>query len=645
MSINKNFVVKNGFEVNTNLILADATTKRVGIASTVPAYTLDVRGGIGATDIRVSGIATIINELRVGASGTVFSVVANPGVGQSVGVGTAKPGFLLDIRSPVSTGQTALYVQGDVKVTGNINLDGDINIDEINTRNLNVSGLSTFVGLSTFNDYVVVQDGLVVTGTGATLTTLNVSGVSTFTGFTTVTNLNAQNINNSGIVTTNSLNIGATQIISSARQLQNIASLDATTTATIEAAIANGPNTFTDLKVTGVSTFVGLATFNDGLRVVSGITTLGVTTATNITAQQLNISGFSTFSGVTTHTTSLFGTQASFSGVVTATSFVGSGASLTGNARNLTATIGIGTSGSVVGYGVSFLDLRGPGLSTVYYNNNVGIATIFFQGGGTGGGASIGIGSTPGDAGFIAGIVTTGNLWYNSNIGRLFIYYTDPDGSQWVDAAPFNVGVITSLTNVSFAAGSASSPSMYFIGDNQTGFFSPAAGQFTVVSTGSSILNINSSGINVTGKIICTDGATFSGVVTSTTFNGQINAGVSTFTGISTFQSSLFGTQASFSGVVTATDFNSLSDIKYKENVNTVNNALLKVEQLRGVKFDWKESGLPSYGIIAQELEEVLPELVHGNDPKTVNYNGIIGVLIEAIKELKAEVEELKNTK
>ena len=645
MSINKNFVVKNGFEVNTNLILADATTKRVGIASTVPAYTLDVRGGIGATDIRVSGIATIINELRVGASGTVFSVVANPGVGQSVGVGTAKPGFLLDIRSPVSTGQTALYVQGDVKVTGNINLDGDINIDEINTRNLNVTGLSTFVGLSTFNDYVVVQDGLVVTGSGATLTTLNVSGVSTFTGFTTVTNLNAQNINNSGIVTTNSLNIGATQIISSARQLQNIASLDATTTATIEAAIANGPNTFTDLKVTGVSTFVGLATFNDGLRVVSGITTLGVTTATNITAQQLNISGFSTFSGVTTHTTSLFGTQASFSGVVTATSFVGSGASLTGNARNLTATIGIGTSGSVVGYGVSFLDLRGPGLSTVYYNNNVGIATIFFQGGGTGGGASIGIGSTPGDAGFIAGIVTTGNLWYNSNIGRLFIYYTDPDGSQWVDAAPFNVGVITSLTNVSFAAGSASSPSMYFIGDNQTGFFSPAAGQFTVVSTGSSILNINSSGINVTGKIICTDGATFSGVVTSTTFNGQINAGVSTFTGISTFQSSLFGTQASFSGVVTATDFNSLSDIKYKENVNTVNNALLKVEQLRGVKFDWKESGLPSYGIIAQELEEVLPELVHGNDPKTVNYNGIIGVLIEAIKELKAEVEELKNTK
>ena len=46
--------------------------------------------------------------------------------------------------------------------------------------------------------------------------------------------------------------------------------------------------------------------------------------------------------------------------------------------------------------------------------------------------------------------------------------------------------------------------------------------------------------------------------------------------------------------------------------------------------------------MIAQELEEVLPELVKTGENKSVNYNGIIGVLIEAIKELKSEVEELK---
>jgi hypothetical protein len=53
-------------------------------------------------------------------------------------------------------------------------------------------------------------------------------------------------------------------------------------------------------------------------------------------------------------------------------------------------------------------------------------------------------------------------------------------------------------------------------------------------------------------------------------------------------------------------------------------------------------SGNPSIGVIAQELETVLPELVNGSENKTVNYSGLIGVLIEAIKELKERVEILE---
>jgi hypothetical protein len=64
-----------------------------------------------------------------------------------------------------------------------------------------------------------------------------------------------RNIVDAGITTVSALNISTTEVISSARQLKNIASLDATTTATIEAAIANSPNTFTDLNVTGIATF------------------------------------------------------------------------------------------------------------------------------------------------------------------------------------------------------------------------------------------------------------------------------------------------------------------------------------------------------------------------------------------------------
>ena len=189
MAVNKNFVVKNGLEVNDNHILANATTGKVGIATTTPDFTLDVVGGIGATDLYITGFTTSIDGLRVGTAGTTFSVIApQVGVAGSIGVGTSLPAYLLDVRSPVSTGQTALYVYGDMRVTGDINLD-DITLDDAEIQNLtitdtlHVTGLTTFVGFTTFNDYVFIQDGLKVTGAGITSPNINVSGVVTATEF------------------------------------------------------------------------------------------------------------------------------------------------------------------------------------------------------------------------------------------------------------------------------------------------------------------------------------------------------------------------------------------------------------------------------------------------------------------------------
>ena len=79
-----------------------------------------------------------------------------------------------------------------------------------------------------------------------------------------------------------------------------------------------------------------------------------------------------------------------------------------------------------------------------------------------------------------------------------------------------------------------------------------------------------------------------------------------------------------------------------KRDIETIHDALDTIASLRGVKFSWKESGKPSLGVIAQELEKVLPELVNGDDNKTVIYNGLIAVAIEAIKELKSRVEVLE---
>jgi hypothetical protein len=92
-------------------------------------------------------------------------------------------------------------------------------------------------------------------------------------------------------------------------------------------------------------------------------------------------------------------------------------------------------------------------------------------------------------------------------------------------------------------------------------------------------------------------------------------------------------------------DVNSTSDVNLKDNIQTFTNALDVIENIRGVSFDWKENQKPSIGVIAQELEKVLPELVTQGDVKSVNYNGLIGVLIEAIKEQQRQIDELKNTK
>jgi len=87
----------------------------------------------------------------------------------------------------------------------------------------------------------------------------------------------------------------------------------------------------------------------------------------------------------------------------------------------------------------------------------------------------------------------------------------------------------------------------------------------------------------------------------------------------------------------------SASDLKLKTNVNTIENALDKVLKLRGVEFDRVDMEGHQIGLIAQEVEKIIPEVVHGNETKSVSYGNLVGLLIEAIKELKKEINELKS--
>ena len=96
-------------------------------------------------------------------------------------------------------------------------------------------------------------------------------------------------------------------------------------------------------------------------------------------------------------------------------------------------------------------------------------------------------------------------------------------------------------------------------------------------------------------------------------------------------------------GTLTATNFNSSSDVSLKNDIQLIQSPLATINKIDGVSFTWKENGKKSYGVIAQELEKVLPELVETNEHKTVNYTALIGFLLEAVKELNSRLEKLEN--
>ena len=92
------------------------------------------------------------------------------------------------------------------------------------------------------------------------------------------------------------------------------------------------------------------------------------------------------------------------------------------------------------------------------------------------------------------------------------------------------------------------------------------------------------------------------------------------------------------------------SDERLKDNIKPIEGALHKVSQISGNTFDWNEEKQDiykgkDYGVIAQEIKEVMPELVDTRDNGylAVKYDKIVPLLIESIKELKKEIEELKS--
>ena len=118
--------------------------------------------------------------------------------------------------------------------------------------------------------------------------------------------------------------------------------------------------------------------------------------------------------------------------------------------------------------------------------------------------------------------------------------------------------------------------------------------------------------------------------------------------------SEFFNISASNGAITSSNNVTAFSDIRLKKDVKTIENALDKVCAMRGVEYTRKNNNEREIGVIAQEVKEIVPELVTIQekdnsiyddglkDIHTMKYQNTVGLLIEAIKDLKAEIEELK---
>ena len=136
-------------------------------------------------------------------------------------------------------------------------------------------------------------------------------------------------------------------------------------------------------------------------------------------------------------------------------------------------------------------------------------------------------------------------------------------------------------------SGSNGTPELSFAADSDTGIRCPAPGEVSVVCDGAQAAKINSAGVE-------------------------------------------------------AQNFNATSDITLKQDISVIDNAMEMIQNLEGINWSWKSSGKAAMGVSAQNVEQVAPQLVGQGEYKSVNYNGLVGILIEAVKSLKEEIDELK---
>lgn len=167
-------------------------------------------------------------------------------------------------------------------------------------------------------------------------------------------------------------------------------------------------------------------------------------------------------------------------------------------------------------------------------------------------------------------------------------------------------------------------------GITATAFGGPGIGTGSVIGT---FGQINVIGVGSIYQLSLPDAIILPGTLSSSGVTTMASDGSDSFT----------GGDLTVAGKVRATRYSTVSDERLKTNVQKIDNPLELLSSIEGVTFNWIKDDSRDVGLIAQDVERALPRAVQEiDDIKTVNYNGVIGLLVEAVKELSVENQMLR---
>jgi hypothetical protein len=651
----------------TTATWANTATMSVGLAVTA---TNIANGQAGQLHYQTApGVTAFIS------TGTIGNVAVSSGIN---GIAYQNTLTLTGTTVSASTTTGALTVAGGVGVGGSLYASNLYDSDNRVVTRVTPNG-STYIGIDTITSV----------GTATTFTVKNLGvqqnigttfiGVSTSTGSVYITNLGVQQ------------NIGTTYIgVSTSTGSVYITNLGVQTlTAGTDTAVTSNTGTITVWNTSTLQTVTGRgATTNQAI----SITNSTASTSTNTGALQV-IGGVGIGGGLYVGGT-ITGT------VTTATNLAGGATNSLPYQTNTgtTAFIAIGSSGYVLqsngaGSAPSWAALSGvTNTATNLAGGTTGAIPYQVTTGTT---AFIGIGSTGtllqsngttatwlSTGSLSVGLAVTSTNIANGLAGQL-VYQTAPSITGFIATGTIgNVAVSRGINGIAYqntltlagttAATSTSTGALQVTGGVGVGGDIYVGGQiYGSITTATNLARgtvgaipyqtapgvTDFIGIGTNGYVLTSNGTTATWVAQSagtpiadnTTTNAiYYPVFATTTTGVltsATISSSKLSWNPS-TGQMTMVDINVTSDITAKTNVAGIADPLDLLKQISGFSFNWRDTGAKSYGVIAQYIEQILPELV-SNDAqgyKSVKYLPLIAILIESVKKLSDEVDELKNS-